>query len=83
MLEFVHAAYDYLSITCQKYRLWMNDAAVSVTALKVTDDSVLGDDAKSNDLLLTSLLRDLILSVQKVIVRYRSNAAKTEQNEGQ
>lgn len=78
MLEFVEAARIYLSTTCRKCRLWVDSAAI----IAARDDPILSD-VMSNELLMTNMLQELILCVQRVIIRHKNNSATTEQNESQ
>ena len=83
MLEFIEAARAYLSTTCQNYRLWVHSSAVSATTRDIEDDKGLSDNVKRKEVLVTGLLQELMLSVQRVIVRHKTNVVKTDQNEGQ
>ena len=78
MLEFLEAAELYFSATCQKYRKWMGVASVSMER-DVTKNVVDG----LHDNRCASVMRELLLSVQRVMVRSNKCAGSTEQREGQ
>ena len=86
MLEFLKAAHSHLSSICQQCRCWVLNTAESVHCTHLTRCSNVvdggggvDDDVKDT----TGLLRELLMSVQRVITRHRLCATSSGEHKGQ
>lgn len=96
MLEFLEAAHFRLSTICQQCRHWVQSAAQTVDSTPSTvpgntvegddksdgvDGADMGDGVEGNGT-CSGLLKELLISVQRVMIRHRECFAITEENKG-
>ena len=90
MLEFLEAAHSHLTTICQQCRRWIQSVAkaTSGSGQAVGSGSISkrgeGDRARGEGdrTRFTDLLGELLMSVQRVMVRHRECTAITEENRG-
>jgi midasin len=82
MLEFLKAAHSHLSTICQKCRCWVKNAAESVHCTHSTLSANVADGGDDDVTDTTGLLRELLMSVQRVITRHRVCATSTGEYKG-
>ena len=87
MLEFIPAAHARLSTICQQCRHWVQSATQTASDSAVEGEGEGGDsvgegEGGSDGVKCAGVLRDLLMSVQRVMVRHRECAANTDENKG-
>ena len=79
MLEFLRAAHARLSTICQQCRHWVQSATQTASDSAGEGE---GGDGDGDGVKCAGVLRDLLMSVQRVMVRHRECAANTDENKG-
>ena len=83
MLEFLRAAHARLSTICQQCRHWVQSATQTASDSAVEGEGEGGGcDGDGDGVKCAGVLRDLLMSVQRVMVRHRECAANTDENKG-
>ena len=75
MFEFLEAAHSYLTVKCQQFRQW-----ISILEETSIFENAMVDNGDVADGQCQQLLEELVLSVQRVILRHSTYAKKTEEN---
>ena len=83
MLEFLEAAHSHLTTICQQCRHWIQSVAKATSGSGQTVDSgSISKRGEGDRTRFTDLLGELLMSVQRVMVRHRECTTITEENRG-